>query len=224
MVLLRKEVKLQKNSMEVQNNIKKIILFGASGHGKVVKELIESIGNTITAFIDDNPKFQELLSVPVLTSEFLKDLKKENFIISIGDNSIRKKISNKLKTNFTKAIHKTAAISHSSFIEEGSVVMAGAIINANAKIGKHCIINTNAVIEHDCEIKDFVHVSPNATITGNITIGEGTHIGAGAIVIPNIKIGKWVTVGAGSVVINDIPNYAVVVGNPAKIIKYNEVD
>ena len=50
-------------------------------------------------------------------------------------------------------------------------------------------------------------------------MGEGTHIGAGATIIPNLKIGKWATIGAGAVVIKDVPDYAVVVGNPGRIIK-----
>jgi len=54
-------------------------------------------------------------------------------------------------------------------------------------------------------------------------VGEGTHIGIGATVIQGIKIGKWATIGAGAVVIRDVPDYAVVVGNPARIIRHNEI-
>ena len=62
------------------------------------------------------------------------------------------------------------------------------------------------------------HISPNAALAGNVSVGEGTQIGIGAAVIQGIKIGKWVTVGAGAVIIKDIPDYAVVVGNPARIL------
>ena len=68
---------------------------------------------------------------------------------------------------------------------------------------------------------DFVHVIPNAALAGGVQVGEGSHIGISAYVSPGKKIGKWVTVGAGTVIINDIPDYAVVVGNPGRIIKYN---
>jgi len=66
-----------------------------------------------------------------------------------------------------------------------------------------------------------VHISPNASLAGDVYIGEGTHIGIGAVIIQGLKVGKWVTIGAGAVVINDIPDFAVVVGNPGKIKKYN---
>lgn len=200
----------------------KICLFGASGHGKVIKESVESANNQVVAFFDDNPKSKDLLGVSVLKTEMIKNFLSQKFIVSIGDNKIRKRICEKIKVNYGQAVHSSVIKSNLSSIEEGTVIMAGVIINTDTKIGKHCIINTNSVIEHDCVIQDYVHISPNATIAGNTFIGEGTHIGAGAIIIPNLKIGKWVTVGAGTVVLKNIPDYAVVVGNPGKIIKYNK--
>lgn len=198
-----------------------ICLFGASGHGKVVKDVALSQNISIKAFFDDHPTSNFLKDTSVFSNDKIKDYLNFNFIISIGNNKIRKKISEIIKTSFTKLIHKTAIIAPNVSILEGSVVMAGAIINEDTKIGKHTIINTRAIVEHDCIIGDYVHISPSVTITGNVLIKEGTHIGAGAIVIPNVKIGKWVTIGAGTVVISDIPDFAVVVGNPGKIIKYN---
>lgn len=100
--------------------------------------------------------------------------------------------------------------------------MANVSINPSASIGNHCIINTGSIVEHDCVLSDFVHISPKAALAGNVFVGEGTQIGIGAAVIQGIKIGKWVTVGAGAVIIKDIPDYAVVVGNPGKIIKIKE--
>ena len=100
--------------------------------------------------------------------------------------------------------------------------MANAIVNSGSEVGGSGI-NTAAVIEHDCVLEDFTHVAPNTTLTGGVSVGEGTLVGAGTVVLPGIKIGKWVTVGAGSVVTKDqLPDYAVVHGNPAKIQKYKE--
>jgi sugar O-acyltransferase (sialic acid O-acetyltransferase NeuD family) len=200
----------------------KICLFGASGHGKVIKEIIESSNGKVAAFFDDAPDTNMLLEVPVFTCDKIINFSKNKFIISIGDNVMRQQVSEKLVVAYTSVVHSFATVSDAVGIKEGTVVMAGVVINASTKIGKHCIINTNSVVEHDCKIEDFVHISPSATIAGNVGIGKGTHIGAGAVVIPNIIIGKWCTIGAGAIVINDIPDFAVVVGNPGKIIKYNK--
>jgi len=200
-----------------------ICLFGASGHGKVIKEIIESQENKVLAFVDDKPLEERLLGITVFKTGAIHQFLTEKFIISIGDNTIRKKISKAFPLIYEKAIHSQSTLSKSASILEGTVVMAGVIINAEAVIGKHCIINTNSVIEHDCVLEAFVHISPNATIAGNVSIGEGTHIGAGAIILPNIKIGKWATIGAGAVVIKDVPDFATVVGIPARIINYKEI-
>ena len=202
--------------------MRRICLFGASGHGKVVKDVATSKGIEVEAFIDDNPKSKFIHDVVVVSAQEIGKYKELKFLISIGDNSIRKIISKKLKSAYIKLIDNSAIVSPTAKVSEGTVIMSGTRINADTKLGKHSIINTNAVIEHDCIIENFVHISPNATVTGGVIIGEGTHVGAAAVIIPNVKIGKWVTIGAGAVITKDIPDYAVVVGVPGEIIKYNK--
>lgn len=67
-----------------------------------------------------------------------------------------------------------------------------------------------------------MHISPRVALAGNVHIGEGSHIGIGATVNQQVVIGKWCTIGAGSVVINNVEDYGVVVGNPGKMIKFND--
>ena len=202
--------------------INKKYIFGASGHGKVVADSVKSEDEIVVAFFDDAPKTGNWNTIPIHHANSLPKASKTNeIVIAIGNNKIRKEISSRIiGFNFFVVKHKTAVIASKVSIEEGTVVMANVVINSDANIGKHCIINTSAVIEHDCKIGDYVHVSPKAVLGGNVTVGEGTHIGIGAIIIPETSIGKWVTIGAGAVVIRDVPDYAIVVGNPGKIIKY----
>lgn len=90
--------------------------------------------------------------------------RRDNVIVSIGVNSTRKKIVEKLNCHFGVAIHPTAVVSPSARIGEGTVVMAGAIINAGAVIGKHCIINTGASVDHECVLGDYVHIAPRVAL------------------------------------------------------------
>jgi len=182
-------------------------LYGASGHGKVIADILEICGTKICGFIDDNPKSDRLMKYPVSPS-----IKEDGeYIISIGDNKIRKEISERIKCFFS-AIHPLAIISNHSSIGEGSVVMAGAIINADTQIGKHCIINTGASVDHDNTIEDFVHISPHATLCGGVFVGEGTWVGAGTVVKQCVKIGKWCTIGANSTVLHDVPDGETIYG------------
>ncbi|PVY43017.1 acetyltransferase [Pontibacter virosus] len=193
-------------------------LYGASGHAKVIIDILRDMGIPAIGAFDKNPAIKEVGGIPVLGPEVEQDPEK-SVIISIGDNAIRRRVAEQLKLSFGKAIHPTAIISPSVTIAEGTVVMHGAIVQADATIGKHVIVNTGASIDHDCKIGDYAHISPGAVLSGNVQVGEGTHIGAGAVVIPNLKIGKWCKIGAGAVVIRDIPDGVTAVGNPARIIK-----
>lgn len=192
-------------------------IYGASGHAKVIIDILHSVGGTIDGLFDDDDQVTSLSGINV--NHGWKG--EEPIIISIGNNRIRKKVAEKLCCQFSKAIHSTAILSPSVNIGDGSVVMAGSIINADTVIGKHCIINTGARIDHECMIGDYVHISPNSTLCGNVHIGDGAWIGAGAVVIPGVKIGKWCTIGAGAVVIKDVPDNVVVAGVPAKVIRIN---
>lgn len=200
--------------------INAMYLFGASGHGKVIKEIIEASGDEVVAFVDDNVEINEVAGKKVLHGE----VSLSPMIVSIGVNQVRKKVVEKLDCQFGMAVHPAATVSPSVKIGEGTVVMAGAVINAEAVIGKHCIINTGASVDHECIIEDYVHISPHSTLCGNVHIGEGSWIGAGTVIIPGVKIGRWAVVGAGSVVTKDIPDGVLAVGNRCKIIKTLDVD
>jgi len=188
-------------------------LYGASGHAKVILEIIESMGLTVQSIFDDNHALTELKGHPI-SHQWHGE---EPIIISIGNNAIRKKIAEQLHCKFGTAVHSHAICSDSAHIAEGTVVMHGAIIQPDVTIGRHCIINTGASVDHECVLGNYVHISPHATLCGNVHVGEGAWIGAGATVIPGVSIGKWSVIGAGSVVLHDVPDHVVAYGNPCKI-------
>lgn len=192
-----------------------INLFGASGHAKVIMDIIMAQGDKVDCLYDDAPHYAEIHEVPVSKASETEVV--GPLIISIGSNRIRQIISDRYPLEYAKAVHPNAIISPSATIDSGTVVMQGAIIQADAIIGRHCIINSGASIDHECRIDDFVHISPHATLCGNVSVGKGSWIGAGATVIPGVKIGKWCTIGAGSVVIKDIPDGTIAFGNPCKV-------
>ena len=199
-----------------------MILIGASGHAKVIIDILEKQGIKIDFLIDANPEISELQSYKVIHESNHGYEPSNEYLVSIGSNLIRKEICDKVIGRFGVAIHPSTILGDGVSLGDGTVLMAGVVVNSSTSIGKHAIINTSASIDHDCIIEDFTHISPNATLCGSIRVGEGTQIGAGATIIPNLQIGKWATIGAGAVIIEDVPDYAVVVGNPGKIIKYND--
>ena len=192
-------------------------LYGASGHAKVIIEILEASGITVDGLFDDNEQLVELQGYPVQRYDVECDAEK---IISIGNNSVRKQIVERIGGNYGTAIHPSAIISPRATIGEGTVVMHGAIVQSDACVGRHAIVNTGAKIDHECQIGDYAHISPGVTLCGNVAVGEGTQIGVGSVVVPGVRIGKWSLVCAGSVVTKDIPDYCIASGNRCQVIKY----
>ncbi len=123
-------------------------------------------------------------------------------------------------------------------IGEGSFVsspLSSMSCPENVKIGKNVFINGNVLFmaRSGITIEDDVQIAANAQFISNnhdpydrmvltckpVLIKKGAWIGAGATILPGVCVGKHAIVGAGSVVTKDVPDYAVVVGNPAKMIK-----
>ena len=128
-----------------------MVLYGASGHCRVVIEILEALHLPIDYIVDDNPDLTELFGYPIRRNSGEYD----EAIITIGKNNIRKNIFELIKVRkYLTAIHPSAIISPRAVFGEGSVVMQGAIVQSSAEIGKHCIINTGASVGHNVQIGD----------------------------------------------------------------------
>lgn len=197
-------------------------IFGASGHCKVILDAAHLSEVSVTRIWDDNEALKEFAGYQISGNfSALSKANVDELVFAIGNNKIRRYLALQLQVKFGKVIHPSSIIASTVSIGSGSVVMANVAVNADVTVGHHAILNTGCSVDHDCVLEDFVHVSPKAALAGNVHVGEGSHIGIGAVVIQGVKIGKWTTVGAGAVIIRDVPDYAVVVGNPGRIIKYN---
>lgn len=195
--------------------LKKLVIIGASGHGKVIADIAVRNGYKEIVFLDDDETIIECAGFPVVGKTSEAKYIEGDKIVAIGNAKIRGRIQGELN-NIVTLIHPTAVISRRVEIGEGTVVMAGAVINSDAVIGKGCIINTGASVDHDCRIADFVHVSVGAHVAGTCVIGDRTWIGAGATVSNNVNICGDCMFGAGAVVIKDIEKPGTYIGCPAK--------
>lgn len=206
---------------EMQVEKESIILQGGGEHAKVVLDCLLSQGVYVAGLFD--PKYSgDLYGIPQLGEYNPSFSPASKAVIAIGNNSVRKKVALMTKHAFVNAIHPSAIISTRSIMGTGNMILHGAIIQTQALLGDHIIINTGARVDHECIIGDYAHIAPGAVLAGVVSIGEGAFVGAGATIIPGKKIGAWCKIGAGAVVITDIPDFAVAVGNPARIIKYDK--
>lgn len=195
--------------------VDEIFIYGASGHGKVILDILQSCGYKLGGWIDDR-EIENIYS----WKAFCLTHPSAHIALGIGDNTSREKIYTKITDagfHLPVLVHPSAVISPYAVIGAGTVVMPLSVINADARIGDGCIINSGSIVEHDCDIQDFVHISPNVALAGNVHIGHHTHIGIGSNIIQNITIGSNSIIGAGSVVIDNLPDNCTAVGIPASV-------
>ncbi|MEG0758864.1 MAG: acetyltransferase [Raoultibacter sp.] len=209
-------------SESIEHKPKKVIIIGASGHARVIADIIKCSGDEVQGFLDDrNPDaFPGLRVLGHIADAVALQADDVWFVLGIGKNATREKIAQELgKLRYYTAIHPSAIIADDVIIDEGTVVMANAVVNTGSSIGRHCIINTSATVDHDNRIADFVHLSPGVHLSGTVKIGEGTWLGTGAVVSNNVNICGDCTVGAGGVVITRIHEPGTYVGIPVRKVK-----
>ena len=121
-----------------------------------------------------------------------------------------------------------ALVDPSAIVASSSTVMHGAYLNAAVVVGSHTVIgchsnlNRSASIGHDNVLNFAVSIGPGAVLAGGITVEAIASIGAGATLLPGIRIGRRAVVGAGAVVTRDVEPGAIVVGNPARVLRLGD--
>jgi sugar O-acyltransferase (sialic acid O-acetyltransferase NeuD family) len=201
-----------------------LVIWGASGHGRVVADVGRRAGYTPVFFIDDAPARAgtRVADLPVLDAGAgLARARDEGCAMAfgVGDNRVRATLyarSVAAGLSCPALVHPSAVIAVSATIGDAAVVAAAAVVNPDARVERGAIVNTPAVVEHDCVVGAFAHVSPGAVLTGGVIVGAAAHVGAGAVVLVGCRVGADAQVGAGAVVTRDVDAGAVVKGVPAR--------
>lgn len=201
---------------------KKLLIIGASGHGKVVADIAIKMNKWQSiAFLDDDESIKISTGLEVIgkTADAFTYKDEADFFVAIGNNAVREKVQEKLieeGLNVVSLIHPSVVIGTDVEIGVGTAVMAGVVINSSSRIGKGCIINTSSSLDHDNVIENYVHISPGARTAGRVSIGKLTWLGIGSVVSNNVNICSACKVGAGAVVVKDITEPGTYVGVPVR--------
>lgn len=122
----------------------------------------------------------------------------------------------------------------------GCILGKGVYVDFDVTIGDHCKLQNGVYVYHPAVVGNGVFLGPGAIVTNDrrpravnpdmslkqdddwdpspVFIGDGASVGAGSVILPGVRIGRWAMVGAGSVVTRPVPDYGLVVGNPARLI------
>lgn len=217
----------------------RVVLYGAGNVGKMVAYILSYREDIqVVAMVDDNREMwgKEVRGVPVVGgADKLPALLADGVtgaICAIGDNKARGRLSELLaQMGFAiiNAIHPTAHISTDVRMGTGNIVAAGVTLYVDPVIGNNVYFDAGAVVSHDTIVGDNSLISAGVTIGARIDIGRNVLVGLGASVMTpkwgqgaRLRVGDNAVIGIGAVVIDDVPDNAVVVGVPAKVIRYQE--
>jgi sugar O-acyltransferase (sialic acid O-acetyltransferase NeuD family) len=119
---------------------------------------------------------------------------------------------------WTTLIDPAAIVAPNAKVAIGSVLGPFAVVGPSSALGRHVACWPGAQVGHDVAIGDFVFLGRGSIVSGYCSIGAGAYLGSGAVIRERCRIGAFAVVGAGAVVIEDVPDGAVVAGNPARVI------
>lgn len=160
--------------MEVEGNMKSLLIVGAGQYGQLVKEIAELLGYEKIDFLDDNSQFAigKMSDYQKFMGEY------EEFIVAIGNPLVRRTVVEQMEKFFllTTIIHPTASISRSAKLKRGCVIEANSVINTAVEIGKACFINAGAVVNHNSRIGDYCQIDCNAVVAAGTCVPENTKI------------------------------------------------
>jgi sugar O-acyltransferase (sialic acid O-acetyltransferase NeuD family) len=201
----------------------RFLVWGAGGHGRVVRDVIEAGGGEVVGFVSRDA-VASVDGLPVYAEAEFRSAGNAALpfgatalALGIGDNGSRlRAFESKRHLGWPKCIHPSAIVGRDVQVGDATVVMPCVVINTGTLIGPAAILNSGAIVEHDCSVGEGAHLSPGSVLCGGVCVGRLAWIGSGATVKPGVSIGEGAVVGAGATVIRDVSAGLTVVGTPAR--------
>lgn len=214
-----------------------LVLVGAGGFGRETAQAVKALNKSrpqwrLIGYLDDDPaRHGEIIDGTIVLGgrDRINDFPDASFVICTGrpsDYVSRLRIAGDLALppeRYATIVHPSCAISESSYIGPGSVLLAHVTLTAAVRLGAHVLVMPNTTLTHDDVIDDFATLASGVNVGGGVHIQKGAYIGAGAIVGEGRAVGVFSLVGMGAVVTRDVPPREVWAGVPARHLRTADI-
>ncbi len=209
----------------------RIVLVGASGHGRVAldaarcQDRFDLVGWTDT-FVAAGTELAglQVLGKPAELDALAREHRLDGYFLAISDNTTRAKVHDMIQQlrpslELFSILHPASVIARDVEVGAGTLALAGAVVNTNCRLGTGCIVNTRASLDHDGILHPWSCLLPGVVTGGNVEIGEFSCVCLGATLAHKVHVGAHTVIGAGSVVLADVPPLSLAYGVPARVVR-----
>jgi sugar O-acyltransferase (sialic acid O-acetyltransferase NeuD family) len=213
-----------------------LVIVGAGGFARETAQAVRDLAAAeraagrparwrLLGHLDDDPALHgvDADGVPVLgPSGLVHELPDARVVVCVGsprDQASRARLVRRLgvpEERYATIVHPAAAVSGSSSVGPGSVLLAHCALTAAVRVGRHVAVMPHTVLTHDDVVEDFVTLASGVRLGGGVRVEHGAYVGSGALVREYAVVGAWSLVGLGSTVLGDVPPGEVWVGGPAR--------
>lgn len=170
----------------------KLLVYGSTTFGRVVRVLVEECGHEFAGFIDDIHSGSEVLGAfdAVARSHPSGSFACIN-AVGYNDLAARQRVTDRVTTagySMPVLVHPRAIVGHDCRIGAGTMIMAGAVVDCRVEFGPAAVMWPGAVVAHDTVVGSNTFLSPNSTICGCCRIGANCFVGAAAVIVDHATV------------------------------------
>ncbi len=214
-----------------------LVLIGSGGFARETAQAVHALNRSgaewrLLGYLDDDPSRHGLVidgTVVLGGRDRIEHLPNASFVVCTGrpGNYVsRLQIVGDIglpPERYATIVHPSAAVSPSSSVGHGSVLLAHITLTAAVTVGAHVAIMPHVTLTHDDVVDDFATIASGVCLGGGVRVHKAAYLGAGALVGENRTVGAFSLVGMGAVVTHDVPTREVWAGVPARRLRAADV-